>query len=239
MGKRRNTTGRNTTRRNQQQDDATLVDIVEARDSAQDFFEKNKTAILAAIGLAVLLIGGFLFYKYGIIKPKEKAVLESMYQAEYQFARDSFALALENPGGESEGFLDIIDNYSGTSAANTAKYYAGVSYLNLGRFEEAIDYLESYSPKDDITPAFRDGAIGDAYAELGDLDKALSMYQKAAGHIDDASRPYYLNKVGLLGKKLNNTSAATAAFNSLIEEYQNTPEGINAGRYINQLTANQ
>jgi len=221
------------------QDDETIVDIVEARDNAQDFFENNKTAILAAIGLAVLLIGGYLFYQYGIIKPKEKAVLESMYQAEYQFARDSFALALENPGGESEGFLDIIDNYSGTSASNTAKYYAGLSYLNLGRFEEAIDYLESYSPKDNITPPFKSGALGDAYAELGDLEKALSLYQKAAGYKDDASRPYFLNKVGLLANKLGNTSAAITAFEALQEEYPVTPQGISAARYLNQLTVNQ
>lgn len=238
MGKRRNTS-RTNTRRSKKQEEETLVDIVEARDNAQDFFEKNKTMILAGLGLAVLLIGGFLFYKYGIMKPKEKAVMESMYQAEFQFARDSFALALENPGGEAEGFLDIIDNYSGTSAANTARLYAGLSYLNLGRYQEAIDYLDSYSPKDNITPAYKHGALGDAYAESGDLNKALSLYQKAASFKDDASRPYYLNKAGILAKKIGESSIAAEIFQSLADEFPTSPEGTSATRYLNQITANQ
>ena len=173
---------RRSTRSRKQENDETLVDIVDAKDSLQESFEKNKGLILGLIAAFVLVVGGYLFYQYGIMAPKEKAVMESMYKAEYQFSRDSFALALENPGGEAEGFLDIIENYAGTEAANTAKYYAGVSYLNLGRFEEAIDYLESYSASGKITPAWKQGALGDAHSELGDFDKALSHYKKAASN---------------------------------------------------------
>ena len=86
-----------------------------------------------------MIVGGYLFYDLMVKTPNENAAKEAMYRAEEQFARDSFALALENPGAGFGGFLDIIDEYPGTSAANLAKYYSGISYLNLGRYEAAID----------------------------------------------------------------------------------------------------
>lgn len=230
MAKRRSTRSRK-----QAQNDETLVDIVEAKDSLQETFEKNKITILGILATIVVITGGYLFYQYGIIAPKEKAVMESMYKAEYQFSRDSFALALENPGGEAEGFLDIIDNYGGTKASNTAKYYAGISYLNLGRFEEAIDYLQSYSPTGNITPAWRNGALGDAYSELGDFDKALSNYKKAAGFDDSTSQPYYLNKLGLLLQRQGKKEEAAKAFNQIIDKYPTSREAIDAKKYARLL----
>lgn len=228
MAKRRNTS----TRSRKQDNDETIVDIVEARDSLQDSFEKNKGLILGVIAAVVLAVGGYLFYQYGIMAPKEKAVMESMYKAEYQFSRDSFALALENPGGEAEGFLDIIENYSGTKAANTAKYYAGISYLNLGRFEEAIDYLESYNETGKITPAWKQGALGDAHAELGNFDKALSHYKKAASYEDATSQPFFLNKLGLLLNRQGDKSGALNAFKQISENYPKSREAANAKKFL-------
>ena len=230
MAKRRSTRSKK-----QAQNDETLVDIVEAKDSLQESFEKNKVLVLSIIGGFILLVGGYLFYQYGIIAPKEKAVMESMYQAEFQFSRDSFALALENPGGEAEGFLDIIENYSGTSAANTAKYYAGISYLNLGRYEEAIDYLSSYSASGKITPAWKQGALGDAHSELGEFDKALGFYKKAASYDDDTSQPYFLNKLGLLSQRQGDNQQALNAFKQITEKYPNSREYSNAKKFVTLL----
>ena len=42
------------------------------------------------------------------------------------------------------GFIDIADDYSSTKAGKLANYYAGLSYLYLGEFENAIDYLEDF-----------------------------------------------------------------------------------------------
>jgi len=131
-------------RRKEKVQDETLVDIVEVKGSLQDYFENNKMLVLGGIAALVLLLGGYMFYKFGIVQPRAEEAQTSLFRAENQFARDSFALALESPGGDAEGFLDIIENYSGTKQANLAKYYAGVSYLNLGRFDEAIEYLNSF-----------------------------------------------------------------------------------------------
>jgi tetratricopeptide (TPR) repeat protein len=213
----------------------TLVDIVKTKEDAQDYFERNRYGILGVLGIAALLLGGYLFYKYGMIKPREKEALERMYQAEFQFSRDSFALALESPGGEGEGFLDIIENYGGTKAANLAKYYAGISYLNLGRNDEAIEYLNSHSATGDITPIWKNGALGDAYSEKGDFDKAISYYSKAADAKDDVSGPYFLNKLGLLKKKQGDNSGALKAFQRIKDDFPESTEGRQAEKYITML----
>ena len=152
--------------------DDTLIDVLEVKEQAQDFFERNQKSILAGLAGILLLVGGYLGYKYAIQIPNNKAAMESIHRAEYQFKRDSFSLALTNPGDGYDGFLDIIDKYGSTKVGNLAKYYAGVSYLNLGDFEKAVEYLNKFSPADDVTPSMKHGAMGDAYGELGEMDKA-------------------------------------------------------------------
>src|SRR5690625_7567216 len=95
-----------------------------------------------------------------------------------QFERDSFENALLNPGAGNMGFLDVIDEYKGTSAANLAKYYAGISYLKLGRYEAAASYLEDFKAKGKVTPITKYGALGDAYFEMEQYEKAILSYKK-------------------------------------------------------------
>lgn len=232
----RNTGRRNVTSKKEDQDEE-IVNIVEVTGQAQDFFEKYQTLILSVLGGIALLVGAYLGYKYLYIAPKEKAAIEAIYQAETQFAKDSFALALENPGGGFEGFLDIIDNYSGTATANTAKFYAGISYLNLGKFESAVEYLSDYSPKDEITPAMKFGALGDAHSELGDLEKGMGFYQKAADYEDnDLISPYYLNKIAKLHLVMGKNAEALSTFRKIKEKYPLSNQVLDAEKYISSLT---
>ena len=130
-----------------------IVDVVEVKGSnvaaAKNFYDENQKLIsYVIIGLGIL-VALYFAYKYLYIGPREKEAVNAMYKAEEAFAKDSFALALENPGGGYDGFLGIIDNYGGTKAANLAHYYAGISYLNLGKYDDAVTYLEDYSASDE------------------------------------------------------------------------------------------
>jgi tetratricopeptide (TPR) repeat protein len=217
-------------------DDDALVDLVEVQKQATDFFEHYQKHLIIGATALLLIIGAYLGYKYGIQEPKEKESFQAMYKAQAQFEQDSFALALENPGGGFDGFLDIIEKYSGTKASNMAHYYAGVSYLNIGRYDEAINYLKDFSPSDDVLPIMKNGALGDAYAESGDKDKALSFYKKAAnGDENDLLTPYYLNKVGLLSFQMGNNSDAVSAFKRIKENFSESVEGRDADKMIERL----
>jgi tetratricopeptide (TPR) repeat protein len=204
-----------------------VVGTVEQQtDKSTAWFEKNKGLIMGLIGLLVLLTAAFIIFKFFIKEPKEKAAKAAIYQAEQRFAQDSFALALDGPGLEAEGFLDIIDNYGGTKTANLAKLYAGISYLNLGRFDDAISYLDSHSAAGAYSPIMKFGNLGDAYSEKGDFGKAISMYQKATTASEDALlTPYYLYKLGLLARRQGDNSTALNAFSRIKNKYPNSNEG--------------
>jgi tetratricopeptide (TPR) repeat protein len=216
--------------------DETLVDIVEVRDQAQDFMTRNQNYIFFGLVVAVVAVGALVFWNIRNESRNEEAI-EQMYQAQYQFERDSFASALTNPGGGYMGFLDILEEYGSTKAGNTANYYIGISYLNLGRHEAAIDYLKDFKPQDDIMPIMKYGAIGDAYSELGDMENALKFYQRAvdAGKVDQL-QAYYLKKVGLLHEYQEEYDQALEAFEQIKSDYPLSPEGRDIDRYILRVT---
>lgn len=224
-------------KRKQADKDEVLIDVVDVRDSAQDFFEKNRIWILGGIGALVLIVGGWFAYNQFYKKPMQQEAVEQMFQAQVQFERDSFALALTNPGGGYSGFLDIIDNYRGTPAANTSLYYAGVSYLRLGQYEAAISYLKDFKAKGDVMPIMKNGALGDAYSELNDLGQAMSFYKKAVSAGDnELLTPYYLKKVGMLNEKNGNAAEALKAYERIKIEYPTSPEARDIDKYIARVT---
>ncbi len=227
------------------QADEVLIDVVEVREQAGDFLERNRNFVLGGIGLLILIAGGWFAYNQFYKVPKQREAVEQMFQAQIQFERDSFQLALVNPGGGYLGFLDIIDNYGGTPAANTAKYYAGVSYLHIGQqknnankeFEAAISYLKDFNASGDVLPIMKFGALGDAYSELKDFNEAMSYYKKAVNSSENALlTPYYLKKVAMLSEKNGDAQAALNAYEEIQNKYPNSPEARDIEKYIARVT---
>ncbi len=215
-----------------------LVDLEGAKSQAEGFVESNSNLIFGLLVALVLLIGGYFAYKYMYLEPLEKEAAEQMYKAQEQFEKDSFALALVNPGNNMKGFVDIISDYPGTSAANLAHYYAGAAYLNMGDFDVAIDYLKDYNADGKITPAMKNGMLGDAYSEKGDMDAAVSYYNKAANAVDnDMTAPYYLFKLGMLYEKQENFSKARAAYDRIKSNYPNSNEAASIDKFIARVAA--
>ncbi|HET8854670.1 MAG TPA: hypothetical protein VFM60_01990, partial [Salinimicrobium sp.] len=118
---------------------------------------KNQKFIFIIIGAAALIILGYLGYKEFIQEPKEAEAANEMFQAQQYFeaalsapAAESdslFTLALN--GGEGKyGFLDIIGEYGGTDAANVAQYSAGMAFLNINKYDEAIEHLDKFESDD-------------------------------------------------------------------------------------------
>ncbi|MBK8722829.1 MAG: tetratricopeptide repeat protein [Saprospiraceae bacterium] len=220
----------------EQYDDEPIVDLGEVKEKATSFWDHNRNLILGVVGGLILVVGGWFGYNNLIKGPKQQRAVDQMFQAELMFEKDSFQLALTNPGGGYSGFIDIINNYGGTPAGNTAKYYAGICYLNMGDFENAVKYLEDYSPSGTIIPAVKYSALGDAYAEQNKMDEAEKNYKKAAAETpNDVVTPYMLKKLGLFYEKQNKNDLAMKAYQDVKNEYLRSSDGRDIEKYIIRL----
>ena len=217
------------------QDDDLLVDLTEVGGQAGEWYENNQKTILGvAIALVLCVVG---YYVYNNHKSGQQAeALVQMAEAEYQFERDSFDLALANPGGGFPGFADIVKQYGGTDAGNAALYYAGVCCLNLGQFDAAISYLDDFDADGEVMPIMKAGTLGDAWCEKGELDKGLGFYKKAVSAGDNSLlTPYYLKKVAMLSEKQGDTGAAKNAWEQLKKEYPKSGEARDADKFLISL----
>ncbi len=220
-------------KKEEKQEDEVLFNVVETTEKAGDFFERNKNLIIAAVVGLFVIVGGILWYIYGYQGPRQIEASELMYQAQNRFSQDSFALALENPGGDAPGFLQIVEDYSGTKAGNLANYYAGICYLNLGKYDAAISYLKDYSPADNITPAHKHMALGDAYSESGDNSSAMSSYKKAAAAgTNEYSNSLALLRLGQFQMAQGADGDAKSTFQKLADKYKGSQEADIAEKYL-------
>jgi tetratricopeptide (TPR) repeat protein len=150
---------------------------------------------------------------------------------------DSFKTAL-NGDGQHKGFLYIINNYGGTKSANLAKYYAGVSYLKLGDFNNAVKYLKDFDTDAKQIQLMADGALGDAYSELNKNEDAISAYKKAGSEFekDEFNSSEYLFRAALLSEKNGNTKQALELYKEVKNKYPKTEKGFQADKYIYRLS---
>jgi tetratricopeptide (TPR) repeat protein len=216
--------------------DETLIDIGKVKHQAEDYFEANKMIILSVIGGIVLIVGGWLSYKFLYQEPRNTEALEQMYQAEFLFQKDSFEMALNNPGGGFAGFAEISENYGGTRAGNLAKYYAAICCLNLGKTEDAKKYIEDFDADGLVMPILKQGILGDIYAELKDFDSAVKHYEKATTiKENDFLTPVYLKKLGVLKEKLQDKEGALKAYKEIKTKYPDATDGNGIDKYILSL----
>ncbi|MBK6996587.1 MAG: tetratricopeptide repeat protein [Saprospiraceae bacterium] len=198
------------------------VEQVSARHSSTPIWEKYPNLLVYLLAAIALVVAGWWLYKEMIVKPKQVEAVAAMWQAEQQFSRDSFQMALNDPGGGYDGFLALADKFSGTPAGNMAHYYAGICYLQSGDFDNAIAQMEDFSPKGDLLPAMKNGILGDCYSEKQDFGKALDYYEKAADAAEnDMLAIYYLKKLGMLNENQGNTKAALKAYERIRRDHPN------------------
>lgn len=210
------------------------VEQVSASSSSVPFWEKYPNLLLEkypnlllyVVGAVAVIVGGWWLYKEMIVKPKQQEAVAAMWQAEQQFGRDSFLLALNDPGGGFDGFLALADKFSGTPAGNMAHYYAGICFLQTGDFDKGIEQMEAFDAEGDLLPAMKYGIIGDCYSEKQEFDKALDYYEKASEASDnELLAVYYLKKLGLLYENQGKKDKAIEAYERIRRDHANPNSG--------------
>ncbi len=210
------------------------IDLQESYGRVEQFVENNKTKLGIGIGLISLLLIAYFWFSGMYIPGQQKEASEQMFVAQQNFEKEDYQKALDGDGGNYPGFLEIIENYSGmTDAANLAHYYAGISYLNLGKFQEAIDYLGKFKGKDEVISSMALGATGDAYLELGDNSSAISYYRKAANNSENGfSAPLYLMKAANVLEIDGDKKGARKLYEKIKKDYPKSTQAASIDKYL-------
>lgn len=208
------------------------------------FFLKFRKQILIAVAALIIVVGGWAAYSNLIAGPREEKASTALAKAQDMFGQGEFQKAL-NGDKTTEGFLAVAENYGGTDAANLARAYAGLCYANMAKWKEAVTYLEDFSAREDmmISPAVT-GALANAYANTGDIDKAISTFKKAADMADSKAEdevnnslsPTYLISAARLLESQNKKSEALEIYKEVKEKYVNSASSQDIDKYIERVS---
>ena len=214
-----------------------LTEIESALTRTEQFLETNQKLIGIVIGAIVVVALGYFGISKLYFEPRQKTAQEQIFRAQEYFEKDSFKLAL-NGDGNNPGFLDIIDDFGSTKAGNLSNYYAGISYLHMGKYEEAIEYLKKFDTDDVLLGPISVGAQGDAQLELGKADKALDLYTEAYKMNDnELTTPVYMLKAGELLESSGKSDEALKLYETIKQKYAETNEGRGIDKYIARIKA--
>ena len=209
----------------------TISSVEETLSRTEHYLEENYKVLLIALGIIVVLVGLGWLGKLYLGKRNDEAQSQ-MYQAERYFEIDSLKLAL-NGDGNYLGFLEIAKDYKHTASGNLARYSAGICYLHLGNYNEAIDYLNKYSKKDKVIGSLAIGATGDAFVQLGNLDKGISKYMEAADYAENSfNTPLFLMKAGELYELKGKYPDALKLYERIESKYPESTEGTTIEKHI-------
>jgi tetratricopeptide (TPR) repeat protein len=208
-----------------------LKNVEETLSKTEQFLEQNYRSLIYVLAGIIVIVGLFWLAKIYLNKRNDEAQAQ-IYQAQKYLESDSLKLAL-NGDGNYLGFLDIAKDYKFTATGNLALYSSGICYLHLGQFQDAIDFLSKYSKKDKVLGALALGATGDAYIELGDLQKGVAKYIEAADFGSNAfNTPIFLMKAGEIYELTNKYADALKMYERIQNEFPESTEGTSIDKYI-------
>jgi tetratricopeptide (TPR) repeat protein len=201
-----------------------------------DFVKNNKQKLVGLLVVIVVVLAGFFGYTELYQKPREAKAADAIFTAEKYFAQDSSNLVL-NGDGTNKGVLFVIKEFSGTKAANLAKYYAGISYFRTGDFNKSIEYLKDFSTDAKQVQAIAYGTTGDAYSELKKNEEAIESYKKAGTYFpeDEGISSEYLFRAASLLETTGKTDDAIAIYKDIKAKYPKSEKGFTADKYIYRL----
>jgi tetratricopeptide (TPR) repeat protein len=219
----------------------------EGANKAEDWVAGNQKGIFILIGVAAVIMLGYLGYNKFIAEPKAEEAMNEMYSSQKYFDeavdgvdKDSlYNLALTGGGGKL-GLTDIVDQYGTTPAGNLANYYAGMAYLNTKDYTNAVKYLGDFSTDDAVLGPIAKGGMGDAFVQLEQLPEALEFYEKAiAASTNDYTTPMYLLKAANVAQSLGENDKALKYYMRIKSDFKTSDQAKNIDTFIGRAESSK
>lgn len=213
------------------------LNVDEALSTSEAFLLKNKNLLLGIVAAIVVVVAGVLGYKHFISAPKELKAAEAIFKGEQYFGADNYEIALNGDSTGYAGFVKLADEFSGTDAGNLANAYTGICYAQLGKYEDAIKFLDKFSADDYFVAPAIIGTLGNCYAQVGQLDKAAATLLKAADKANSVSlSPIYLLQAGQILEKQGKNAEAVEAYKQIKTKYANSYQAMDIDKYIERAS---
>jgi tetratricopeptide (TPR) repeat protein len=198
------------------------------------FVNKYQNIIYGVIiGILVIVLAILAFNRFYIQKKNAEASAQIVQPIHWFLQGDTASLKLALEGNdENDGFLNIASGYKITRTANTANYYAGLTYLKLGQKEEALDYLTKFKKKENVLWYACQATIGDLYDEQGDEAKAISYYEKAVKGEDPYFTPITLFKLGQMYERKGDWNKALNAYETIEKNFYTEYNKMSIAQYV-------
>jgi tetratricopeptide (TPR) repeat protein len=207
-------------------------DAAEIVAKARGFWEAYSKKIIIAGSLVIVLLGGFIGYKYLVSIPNEKTANDLIFPAEKLFGiiagsssynKDTVNIILNGDKNAGvTGLLKIAGSYGGTKSGNRAEYIIGACYLNLKQFDKAVTHLKKFDANGASQVQSKAYLLlGHAYAEQKKTDEALEYYKKAGAisDLDEAMATEAIFMAGRYAEAMGKTSEAIELFGKLKDKY--------------------
>ena len=159
------------------------INVEEALSQSEAFIVKYKTAIIACVAAVIVVVAGVMLYRNYVSEPRAKEAAAALFKGEEYFGMNEYETALNGDSLGYAGFIKIADEYSSTPSGKLAKAYAGISYAQLGKYEDAVRYLSGFDGDDLMVGPAAIGTLGDCYANLNQLDKATAAFMEAVAYL--------------------------------------------------------
>jgi len=219
-----------------QEDEKRLENVENALSKTELWIEEHQKLIYGIIA-AVIIIAGVIWGIKALNDKKNANASKEIFTAQKYFEKESYEAALTGDGNYL-GFTEVYDQYKSTKTGKLAAYYAGISNMKLGKYNEAIDYLKKFTTKDEILAPMALGAIGDCYMELDDLNNAAANYMSAANKSkNNFTGPMFLSKAGLTYEILGEYAKALNCYKTLKADYPMSNEAFEISKNIANMEA--
>ena len=212
--------------------------VEETLSKNEAFFLKYQKQIIGAVVALVVIVAGCILYHNYVAVPNALKASTSLAKGQEYFANEQFDKALSGDSAGFVGFAKLASELGG-EAGNLANLYTGLCYANLNKWQEAVNYIEKFDAKDDqmISPAAL-GALGNAYAHVNQLDKAVSTLKKAAEKADNNSlSPTFLIQAGEILESQGKKDEALKLYQTVKDKYFNSMAYQTIDAYIERASS--
>lgn len=214
--------------------------LLQKYQQVREFYEEHKQLIyggLAAVVIVVVAAVGYYFYE----QRQENKAQQVMSTAEVAFMNGNYDEALSGSSDKlTLGFQQIATNYSGTDAGNLANYYSAVCEYKLGNPQEALNFMDKFEVPEGILGVGPISFHATLLREVGQLDQAAEMYQKAANWDENESTtPYNLLKAAQAYFDADDYDQARSVIQTILNDYSESQQVAEAEHLQGRLMTAQ